>query len=141
MQVDKAPFLVHVLECNNPVVLVRPEQAKSTSGKNVVIGEPRKDEKKYHHYQVALEKDEMGKNKLTITIGPSSQKKSTRNNHQEQAKGGRAVLEALETGQAGSTGSGGSGGRLRTYKPQYLEIGTWKSNVPKNAGAEISLYF
>ena len=148
MQVDKDPFSMNVLECNNPAVLVWVGQAKSTAGKNVVIGEPRRDEKKYHHYQVPLEKDEMGKNKLTITIGPSSQKKSTRNNHQEQAKGGGAVLEApqtglasLETGQAGSTGSGGSGGRLRTYKPQYLEIGTWKSNVPKNAGAEISLYF
>ena len=141
MQVDKAPFPMYVLECNHQAILVRPDQAKSTTRKNVVIGEPRRDEKKYPRCQVALEKDEMGKNKLTITIGPSSQKISTRNNHQEQAKGGRAVLEALETGQAGSTGSGGSGGRLRTYKPQYLEIGTWKSNVTKNAGGEILLYF
>ena len=67
----KAPFPVHVLECNNPTVLVRQEQAKSTSGKNVVIGEPRRDEKKDVR-QVAFKKDEMGKNKLTITIGPSS---------------------------------------------------------------------
>jgi hypothetical protein len=65
-----------VLECNNPTVLVRPEQAKSTSGKNVVIGEPRRDEKKDVRHQVAFKKDEMGKNKLTITIGTSSQKKS-----------------------------------------------------------------
>ena len=68
----KAPFPVHVLECNNPTVLVGPEQAKSTSGKNVVIGEPRKDEKKDVCRQVAFKKDEMSKNKLTITIGPSS---------------------------------------------------------------------
>jgi predicted deacetylase len=74
MQVDKSPFPVHVLECNNLTVLVRLEQAKSIAGKNVVIGEPRRDEKKYHRRQVALEKDEMGKNKLTITIGPPSQK-------------------------------------------------------------------
>ena len=75
MQVDKAPFPVNVLECNRPTVLVWPEQAKSTTGNNVVIGELRRDEKKYAHRQVALEKDDMGKNKLTITIRPSSQKK------------------------------------------------------------------
>lgn len=62
---------MNVLECNNPAVLVRPEQAKSTTGKNVVIGKPRRDEKRYAHRQVALEKDEMGKNKITITISPS----------------------------------------------------------------------
>jgi hypothetical protein len=42
----------------------------------VVIGEPRRDEKKDVRHQVAFKKDEMGKNKLTITIGTSSQKKS-----------------------------------------------------------------
>jgi len=62
---------VNVLECNNSVVLVWPKQAKSTVRKNVVIGEPRRDEKKDVR-QVAFKKDEMGKNKLTITIGPSS---------------------------------------------------------------------
>jgi hypothetical protein len=60
-----------VLECNNLAILVWPEQAKSTTRKNVVIGEPRRDEKKYAHCQVALEKDGMGKNKLTITIRSS----------------------------------------------------------------------
>ena len=73
---------MNVLECNNPVILVWPEQAKSTAGKNVVIGEPRRDEKKYGRHQVALEKDEMGKSKLAITIGPSLQKKPARNEHQ-----------------------------------------------------------
>ena len=79
MQVDKDPFPANVLECNNLAVLDRLEQAKSTAGKNMVIGEPRRDEKKYPRRQVALEKDEMGKNKLTITIGPSLQKIPTRN--------------------------------------------------------------
>jgi hypothetical protein len=95
----------------------------------VVIGEPRRDEKKYPRHQVALKKDEMDKNKLTITIGPSSQKKSTRNNHQEQANGGKAVLDApqtsqasLETGQAGSTGSGGSRGVCRPTSPNIQRL-------------------
>jgi hypothetical protein len=70
---------MNVLECNNPAILVRPDQAKSTIGKNVVIREPRKDEKKNARCQVAFEKDEMDKNKLTITIGPSLQKRPARN--------------------------------------------------------------
>jgi hypothetical protein len=78
MHDDKALFPVHVLECNNSVVLVRPEQAKSTSGKNVVIGEPRRDEKKDVCRQVAFKKDEISKNKLTITIGPSLQKENSK---------------------------------------------------------------
>jgi hypothetical protein len=45
MQIGKAPFLVNVLECNNSDILVWLEQAKSTIGKNVVNGEPRKDKK------------------------------------------------------------------------------------------------
>ena len=32
MQVDQNPFPVHVLELNNPKVLVRPSQAESTKG-------------------------------------------------------------------------------------------------------------
>ena len=32
---------MHVLELNNPKVLVRPSQAKSTKGNNVVIGDER----------------------------------------------------------------------------------------------------
>jgi hypothetical protein len=70
---------MNVLECNNPAILVQPDQAKSTVGKNVMIHEPRKDEKKNARCQVALEKDEMDKNKMTITIGPSLQKRPARN--------------------------------------------------------------
>jgi hypothetical protein len=103
--------------------LVRPEQAKSTSGKNVVIGEPRRDEKKDVRRQVAFKKDEMGKNKLTITIGTSSQKKSALNNHQDQANGGEVVLEANQTGQAGSTSAQTSQARNqlgRFYRLRWL---------------------
>jgi hypothetical protein len=46
MQIDKAHFLVNVLECNKPTILVWPEQAKFTMRNSVVIGEPRKDEKR-----------------------------------------------------------------------------------------------
>ena len=45
MQVDQNPFPVHVLELKNPKVLVRPSQAESTNGKNVVIGDERPEKK------------------------------------------------------------------------------------------------
>ena len=44
-EVDQNPFPVHVLELNNPEVLVRPSQAESTKRKNVVIGDERPEKK------------------------------------------------------------------------------------------------
>jgi len=43
MKVDQNPFPAHthMLELNNPKVLIRPNQADSTKGKNVIIGEER----------------------------------------------------------------------------------------------------
>ena len=35
----------HMLELKNPKVLIRPSQAKSTKGKNVIIGEERPERK------------------------------------------------------------------------------------------------
>ena len=47
MQVDQNlfPMHTHVLELKNPKVLIRPNQAESTKGKNVVIGEERPEKK------------------------------------------------------------------------------------------------
>ena len=41
MQIDKAPFPIHTLELNNPMVLIRLEKAKGAKGKNVIISDPR----------------------------------------------------------------------------------------------------
>ena len=41
MKIDQNPFPVHTLELSNPKVLIRPHQAESAKGKNVVIGEER----------------------------------------------------------------------------------------------------
>ena len=67
----KLLFLVNVLECNKPTVLLRLDQARTTSWKNVIVGEPRKDEPntKIVSHKVALGKDEDGKNKLKIIVG------------------------------------------------------------------------
>jgi hypothetical protein len=39
MQVDKNPFPVNTIDLQKSKVLIRPEQAETTKGKNVVIGE------------------------------------------------------------------------------------------------------
>jgi hypothetical protein len=39
MQVDKNPFPVNIIDLQNSNVLIRPEQAKTAQGKNVVISE------------------------------------------------------------------------------------------------------
>ena len=46
MQIDNSPFSVHTVELHNHKVLIRPNQAESTKGKNVVIGEPKSEQKK-----------------------------------------------------------------------------------------------
>jgi hypothetical protein len=47
MQIDQNPFPMptHVLELKNPKVLIRLNQAESTKGKNVIIGEERPEKK------------------------------------------------------------------------------------------------
>ena len=45
MQVDQNLFSVHMLELNNPKVLIRPSQAESMNGKNIFIGDERSEKK------------------------------------------------------------------------------------------------
>ena len=50
MKVDQNPFPAHthVLELSNPKVLIWPNQAESTKGKNIIIGEERSEPSKSH---------------------------------------------------------------------------------------------
>jgi len=50
MKVDQNhfPAHTHILELSNPKVLIRPNQAKSTKGKNIIIGEKRSELSKSH---------------------------------------------------------------------------------------------
>ena len=79
MQIDNNPFPMHTVDFQNPKVLIWPNQDESTKGKNVVIGEPRSEQKKK-----SLE---------------ASSKSSTLGG-QDQKKGARSV----QTGQTGLTG-------------------------------------
>src|SRR5579859_107349 len=70
MQLDKNPFLAHinVVEAKAPAVLIRPEQAATAQGKNVIIGDPRPlpNAPKGSGRQVLTGEDEEGNMKLTI---------------------------------------------------------------------------
>jgi hypothetical protein len=70
MQLDKVPFPVHTIEAGPPVVMIRPEQANITQGKNVLIGEPRvaPNVEMNSGRKVVLEKDDEGKNKCVKNI-------------------------------------------------------------------------
>jgi hypothetical protein len=71
MQVDKVPFPMHAIKAGPPAVLICSEQADTTQGKNVLIGEPRValNVETNSGRKVVLEKDDEGKNKLKITAG------------------------------------------------------------------------
>jgi hypothetical protein len=62
---------MHTIEAGPPAVLIHLEQAGTTKGKNVLIGEPRvaPNVKTNSGHKVVLEKDNEDKNKLKITVG------------------------------------------------------------------------
>jgi hypothetical protein len=70
---NKTLSMAETLEINNPAILIRPEQADSTFGKNVIIGKPRefKKGKKDLDRKVVLEKSNDNRESLKITIKSS----------------------------------------------------------------------
>jgi hypothetical protein len=70
----KTPFLVNAIDLQGSKVLVQLEQAESTKGKNVIIGEerPRSCEDRIWSREVVLEKAADGKDVLKITVKASA---------------------------------------------------------------------
>ena len=70
---NKTLSMAETLEINNPAMLIRPEQANSSIGKNVIIGEPRehKKGKKVLDREVVLEKSNDNRESLKITVKSS----------------------------------------------------------------------
>ena len=83
MQIDNNPFPMHTVDLQNPKILIRPNQAESTKGKNVVIGEPRSEQKK-KSFEASSENSTLG--------------------GQDQKKGARSVQTGLVTGLIGPSG-------------------------------------
>jgi hypothetical protein len=70
MQVDNDLFPVSAIDLQDVKVLVRPERAELTKGKNVIIGEemPKSCENKIWSREVMLEKDVDDKDILKIIV-------------------------------------------------------------------------
>jgi hypothetical protein len=84
MQIDQSSFPVNKLDLENPAILIRPEQADTTKGKNVVIGDPRpeNDVGPTPSRKVVMEKLPDGEETITITI-----RGSTMGSHERKAEG------------------------------------------------------
>ena len=76
MKVDQNPFPAHthMLELNNPKVLIRPNQAESAEGKIIIIGEERSELSKSH--QEAPAKKIPEDSLKNSTLGGRSRKRS-----------------------------------------------------------------
>jgi hypothetical protein len=86
MQVDSNPFSVNAIDLQGAKVLVRPDQAESAKGKNVIIGEerPKSCEDKIWSREVVLEKDADGNDVLKITVKTSGLNGQASNSKQDQ---------------------------------------------------------
>jgi hypothetical protein len=73
IQVDNDLFPINAIDLQGAKVLLRPEQAETTKGKKVIIGEerPKSCEDKIWSREVMLEKDADGKDVLKITVKAS----------------------------------------------------------------------
>jgi hypothetical protein len=87
MQVDNNPFPVSAIDLQGAKVLVWPEQAELTKGKNVIIDEerPKSYEDKIWSREVVLEKDADGKDVLKITIKASGLRGQAGNSKQDRS--------------------------------------------------------
>ena len=96
MQVDQNPFPAHthVLELSNPKVLIRPNQAESTKGKNIIIGEERSEPSKSHQETPAKKVSE--DSLKNSALGGQEQKKN--------ARSAQTGLTGLETGPTSPSG-------------------------------------
>ena len=98
MQIDSNPFPGHTVDLQNTKVLIRPSQAESTKGKNVVIGEPRSEQKK-KSFEASSENSTLG--------------------GQDQKKGARSVQTGL-TGHSESSGKNSKNAKKK--RPGFKQL-------------------
>ena len=112
MKVDQNLFSAHahMLELDNPKVLIRPNQAESAKEKNIIIGEERSELSKSRQEVPAKKIPEVSLKNLAL-------------GGQEQNKGARSAKTGLETGLTGPFRSSAKGcsNKNRT-KPSFKEL-------------------
>jgi hypothetical protein len=116
MKLDQNPFPahIHMLELNNPKVLIRPSQVELAKEKNIIVGEERSELSKFH--QEAPAKKVTEDSLENSTLGGQKQKKGF-----ESAKTG---LNSQETGLTGHSGNFGNNSRNKKEKerPNFKEL-------------------
>ena len=110
IKVDQNPFSAHthMLELNNPKVLIWPNQTESTKRKNVITGEERPEKK------VLQNKDSWAAAKIS-TLGAHGNKKDARS-----AETGLPGLETDLTGSSGNSAKNPS--EKRKARPSFKEL-------------------
>ena len=114
---------MHTVELQNPKVLIRQSQAESTKEKNVVIGEPRSEQKK----------KSLEASSKNSTLGGQDQKKGARSvqtgltgpsggsvlgGHEQRRKDG-----STQTGLTGHSGSSGKNSRNnKKERPSFKQL-------------------
>jgi hypothetical protein len=139
MQMDNDPFPVSTIDLQGAKVLVRPEQAESTKGKNVIIGEerPKSYEDKIWLRKVVLEKDADGTDVLKITVNTSRLRGQAGNSKQDRSSvqqntQSRSVRPVVQTGQIDPTMMS----RPKMLKPKNPKVDEWKVVKAKVKGKE-----
>jgi hypothetical protein len=135
MKIDKALFPVHTIDLNNAKVLIRPDQAEGVKGKNVIIGDerPLTVDNKILATKVVQEKAPDGEKNLRIILKPR-----TLEGQEGSSSGDQSVAQPRPVAPTSQTSLGGRsdrlGGQPRTFKPKRLEVGIWKTKLPKVQG-------
>ena len=103
-----------MLELNNPKVLIRPNQAESKKGKNIIVGEKRSELSKSHQEAPAKK------------VPEDSLKNSTLGGQEKNngARSGQTGLTSLETGLTGHSGNSGKNSRNKKEqeRPSFKEL-------------------
>ena len=105
MKVDQNPFAehTHMLELNNPKVLIRPNQAESAKEKNIIVGEGRSELSKSHQ--------EVPAKKI-----PEDSLKNSALGGQEKNKGAKSAKTGLTGLETDLTGHSGNSGKILETK-------------------------
>ena len=108
MKVDQNLFLAHthMLELNNPKVLIRPNQAESAKEKNIIVGEERSEPSKSRQEVPAKKFPKISLKNLVL-------------GGQEQNKGVRSAKTGL-TGPSGSSAKGRN--EKNKTKPSFKDL-------------------
>ena len=124
MQIDQTPFPMHthVLELKNPKVLIRPSQAESTKGKNVIIGEERLERKMLQN------KTSRAAAKIATLEGQRKEKKTGSNltgqtGSSSGLTGPQGGLTGVQTGLTGALSKSGNYSKAENKaRPSFKEL-------------------